>query len=72
MSCYNTKKSTKIPQLETFMDLTALQYQPSGSELATKTKAGKGNSIKVFNGLCVENCLVSEMLAGAGSGGMWG
>ena len=71
-SCYNTKKSTKIQQLETFMDLTALHYQPSGDELATKTKAGKGSSIKVFNGLCVENCLVSEMLAGAGSGGMWG
>jgi hypothetical protein len=71
-SCYNNKRSTKMQQLETFMDLTGLQYQPSGSELATKTKAGKGSSIKVFNGLCVENCLVSEMLAGAGSGGMWG
>jgi hypothetical protein len=51
--CYNTKKSTKIPQLETFMDLTGLQYQPSGNELATKTKASKGSSVKVFNGLCV-------------------
>jgi hypothetical protein len=40
--------------------------------LATKSNAGKGSSIKVFNDLCVENCLVSEMLAGAGSGGMWG
>jgi hypothetical protein len=51
-SCYNIKKSTKRQQLETFMDLTGLQYQPSGNELATETKAGKGSRIKVFNGLC--------------------
>jgi hypothetical protein len=31
-----------------------------------------GDGIKVFNNLCVENCLVGEMMAGAGSGGMWG
>ena len=54
------------------MDLAGLQYQPSSNELATETKAGKGSSVKVFNGLCVENCLVGEMLAGTGSGGMWG
>jgi hypothetical protein len=28
--------------------------------------------IKVHMGLCVENCLVDEMMAGAGSNGMWG
>ncbi|KAI9881288.1 MAG: hypothetical protein M1830_005574 [Pleopsidium flavum] len=28
--------------------------------------------LKVLLGLCVEGCLVSEMMAGAGSGGMWG
>ncbi|KAL9117866.1 MAG: hypothetical protein Q9187_005590 [Circinaria calcarea] len=28
--------------------------------------------IKVHNGLCVEDCLVQEMLVGAGEGGMWG
>ncbi|MCJ1367445.1 hypothetical protein MMC16_006578 [Acarospora aff. strigata] len=28
--------------------------------------------IKVHLGLCIEGCLVSEMMAGAGEGGMWG
>jgi hypothetical protein len=72
-SCYNTKKSTKIQQLETFVSLTGL-YLPQGHELETDGRPGqgKGGNIKVFNGLCVENCLVGEMMAGAGSGGMWG
>lgn len=29
-------------------------------------------TIKVHMGLCVEHCLVGEMMAGAGSNGMWG
>jgi hypothetical protein len=29
-------------------------------------------TIKVHMGLCVDHCLVSEMMAGAGSNGMWG
>ena len=28
--------------------------------------------VKVYNNLCVEHCLVPEMMAGAGSAGMWG
>lgn len=28
--------------------------------------------LKVYMGLCVENCLVGEMMSGAGSNGMWG
>ena len=28
--------------------------------------------VKVHMGLCVENCLVGEMMSGAGSNGMWG
>ena len=31
-----------------------------------------GSAIKVYNNLCVEHCLVPEMMVGAGSGGMWG
>ena len=31
-----------------------------------------GGSIKVHYGVCVENCLVSELYSGAGEGGMWG
>lgn len=29
-------------------------------------------TVKVYSKLCVEHCLVGEMMAGAGSGGMWG
>lgn len=29
-------------------------------------------NIKVFNGLCTQFCLVGEMMAGGGEGGMWG
>jgi hypothetical protein len=29
-------------------------------------------TIKVHMGLCLEHCLVGEMMAGAGSHGMWG
>ncbi len=29
------------------------------------------DTLKVLLGLCVEGCLVSEMKAGVGSGGMW-
>ena len=73
-SCYNTKKSTKLQQLETFVHLTGLEYQPTGYELTASGKPGreKSGNVKVFSGLCVENCLVGEMMAGAGSGGMWG
>lgn len=30
------------------------------------------HNIKVFNGLCTQFCLVGEMMAGGGEGGMWG
>lgn len=72
-SCYNTNKSMKMQQLETFVNLTGL-YLPQSGELETDGTAGqgKGVNIKVFNGLCIDNCLVGEMMAGAGSGGMWG
>jgi hypothetical protein len=32
----------------------------------------QGPSVKVYSKLCVEHCLVSEMMSGAGSNGMWG
>ncbi len=34
--------------------------------------AGAAFNVKVAMKLCVEHCLVSEMMAGAGSNGMWG
>jgi hypothetical protein len=45
----------------------------TGSEpLLEGEGGGGGDNIKVFNGLCTENCLVGEWMAGAGGGGMWG
>lgn len=67
--CYNPKHSQKLKDLETISANTNLSYLPSASEL--QSSDGKGDSVKVFNGLCVENCLVGEMMAGAGSNGMW-
>lgn len=41
--------------------------------LATSYSEGTGsNNFKVYMGLCVEDCLVGEMMSGAGSSGMWG
>ena len=68
-ACYNPKRSQKLKDLEALTANTNLSYLPSASEL--KSSDGKGDSVKVFNGLCVENCLVGEMMAGAGSNGMW-
>lgn len=39
---------------------------------AAVNQAPNGNQVKVFSKLCVERCLVGEMMAGAGSNGMWG
>ena len=33
---------------------------------------GRGPPVKVYSKLCVEHCLISEMMSGAGSNGMWG
>lgn len=44
---------------------------PSGSGVQA-TELGSNRSIKVHNGLCVENCLVEELYTGGGEGGMWG
>jgi len=69
--CYNPKQSQKLKDLERLSD-AGLSYLPSRSELDGAGSSARGDSVKVFNGLCVENCLVEEMMAGAGSGGMWG
>lgn len=53
----------------------------SGSSLSTfvqpwesvgGTGAQPDDKVKVHMGLCVETCLVAEMMSGAGSNGMWG
>lgn len=58
--CYSTGTRTELQQQELMQDLV--------SGLVTKPQ----EDIKVHMGLCVERCLVGEMMAGAGSAGMWG
>lgn len=36
------------------------------------SSSGNGAQVKVYSKLCVEHCLVDEMMAGSGSNGMWG
>lgn len=38
----------------------------------TGVAGATGPDVKVYTKLCVEHCLVSEMMSGAGSNGMWG
>lgn len=37
-----------------------------------RTMGAVGSPIKVYSKLCVERCLVTEMMTGSGSNGMWG
>ena len=51
------------------------QDQNISNEFAESWETGSigktEQKVKVFMGLCVENCLVDEMMSGAGSNGMW-
>ena len=73
--CYDPRgRSAKMRDLER-INAAGLEYLPSRQELGFTTGGSSKTAeagIKVFNNLCVENCLVGEMMAGAGSGGMWG
>lgn len=69
--CYDPKQTNKLKNLERLSD-AGLLYLPTEEELALpESSTSQEQSIKVFNGFCVENCLVGEMMAGAGSMGMW-
>ena len=56
------------------MTLTQLQQQEllQLEDWSSETRNSEQKDIKVYNGLCVETCLVGEMMSGAGEGGMWG
>ncbi|KIX02755.1 uncharacterized protein Z518_08697 [Rhinocladiella mackenziei CBS 650.93] len=70
--CYNPKTSKKLSDLER-LSRAGLSYFPSREEIENgATDADGGDHIKVFNRLCVQNCLVGEWMTGAGGGGMWG
>ena len=68
IDCYNPKQNSGLQTLEQLRDAGMDMYL-SGRELITPNAA---NNVKVFNGFCVESCLVGEWMAGAGGGGMWG
>lgn len=74
--CYNLKNSKRLGDLER-LSRAGLSYVPSRDELRLGTgrasESGNGDYLKVFNGLCINNCLVGEWLASAGGGGeTWG
>lgn len=49
------------------------QLRQEGWESITReVYEGDGPQVKVYSKLCTEHCLVSEMMSGAGSNGMWG
>jgi len=48
------------------------QWQAAQGYQHSHEEGRKKEDIKVHMGLCVDNCLVGEMMAGAGSIGMWG
>lgn len=72
VECYSPKGNDKLKNLENLnasteeklIDVGHLSYAPNSRQRVA-------NSIKVFNGFCVEQCLVGEMMASAGSNGMW-
>lgn len=64
-SCHGNNETnlyTPMQKVELAQDLIAAGY--------TNGKRSE-DTLKVLLGLCVEGCLVSEMKAGVGSGGMW-
>jgi len=46
--------------------------QPWGAAESGNSGLHPEKNVKVHMGLCVEDCLVAEMMSGAGSNGMWG
>lgn len=68
--CYNPKLSRNLKDLEPLSTNTECTTTVPQSGRSSSSSNGK-DSVKVWNGLCVENCLVGEMMAGAGSNGMW-
>ncbi len=67
--CYNPKLSKQLAKDLATLSRVAVGFLPAS---AKKEASDAGDRVKVFNGLCVENCVVGEWMAGAGGGGMWG
>lgn len=60
---------TEMQQLEAREDLRQNGWTSMTMDV---NLGGQGSPVKVYSKLCVEHCLVSEMMSGAGSNGMWG
>ena len=74
--CYDPKNPKSSNQLSRALASAEAMHPPARQELdawygAAAQEGGTGGRIKVYNGLCVDYCLVGEMMAGAGSNGMW-
>lgn len=67
--CYQEPVSRT--SLRTEMQQEEMREDLQRNGWATVTNAPSGQ-VKVFSKLCVEHCLVGEMMQTAGSGGMWG
>jgi hypothetical protein len=63
--CYNVSPIAQRTELQQTEFLEAIQ--PNGARQTVSKE-----TIKVHMGLCTDHCLVGEMMAGAGSNGMWG
>ena len=61
---------------ENCYDTAAARVTPAegteSAENAGRSRPRPRFKVHIYNGLCVEHCLVVEMYHGAGSGGMWG
>ncbi|EHK96176.1 hypothetical protein M7I_8133 [Glarea lozoyensis 74030] len=58
----------EIPEVAVTPVESLQPWEAVGSNLGGQPE----KNVKVHMGLCVENCLVAEMMSGAGSNGMWG
>ncbi|KAK4993618.1 hypothetical protein LTR50_000228 [Elasticomyces elasticus] len=72
--CYENPTSrinlrTQMQQLETMEDLRQNGWRTAAE---AGPASASGLPVKVYMGTCVEHCLYGEMMAGAGSNGMWG
>lgn len=73
--CYrepvNRIQRTELQQVE-----LREQLRNDGIDSVTRmdglTGGARGHQVRIYSKLCVERCLVSEMMQGAGSNGMWG
>lgn len=69
--CYQEPVS-RAHDTRTEMQQIELRDELQRNGWASAERGVASTPVKVFSKLCVEHCLVGEMMAGAGSNGMWG